>query len=195
MKEISLLYRDRFERSSRFLIKEYENFFGFKSINFASIAKQNINENTPLGAEANKFIKEGKFVPCSIFQNMIEVEINSQIAEKLIIINYPKNLEQLQLLNKYIGSTNSKFCESYYIKSQNAEQNFSKDGKMMQIEEKYKSKDYILMNAKRSKSANESIVSEIQKITELIEFEVEAFGINVIKENEEIKRTIHNKRR
>ena len=195
MKEISLLYRDRFERSSKYLIEQYENSFGFVSINFAAIAKQNINESTPLGVKANQFIKEGKYVPSTIFQSMIEVEIKTQSADKLLIINYPKNKEQLDLLNDYISSTNAKYCESYYIKSQNAEQNFNKDGKMMQVEEKYKSKDYILMNATRAKDANESIVSEIQKMTELIEFEVEAFGINMAKENELIKRTIHNKRR
>jgi len=193
MTKITLLYKDLFERNSKFLIEHLESIHGFITINFASIVKQNIDENTELGTKANGFIKEGKLVPPTIFQSMIENKIDESNTTKILLINYPKDKEQLELFTKYINTINAKYSEAYYIRTHNVEQNFNKDEKMMKIEEKYKSKEYIIMNACRTQKANESIVSEVQKLTPIIKFDVEAFGTKIHDENEEIIRTIHNK--
>jgi len=193
MKEVIFLYKDQFERSSRFIEKQLENEFEFRSVNFAEIAKSNINEKSKLGIEANSFIKKGEYIPSSIFHKMVVNKIEELNTDKILLISYPKTEEQLELLNDYTNSINANYTGAYYVRTINTEQNFNKDEKMMKNEEKYKSKEYILMNSKRTKEHNESIIDKVKTLTNLIEFNVEAFGIRMNEENEQIRRTIHNK--
>lgn len=63
--------------------------------------RKNIAENTPLGIQAKKYISEGKYVPDSVTNGMVQQFLSFR-SDHLIFDGYPRTIEQANALDEML---------------------------------------------------------------------------------------------
>ncbi|MCI8641559.1 MAG: adenylate kinase [Clostridia bacterium] len=82
---------------------------GIPQISTGDIFRKNINEKTPLGIEADKYISKGNLVPDEITVPLVENVLKSEeTKEGAILDGFPRTLEQAEKLDEILKRLNKK---------------------------------------------------------------------------------------
>lgn len=82
---------------------------GIPQISTGDIFRKNINERTPLGIEADKYISKGNLVPDEITVPMVEKVLESEeTKDGAILDGFPRTLEQAEKLDEILEKLNKK---------------------------------------------------------------------------------------
>ncbi len=82
---------------------------GIPQISTGDIFRKNINERTPLGIEADKYISKGNLVPDEITIPMVEKVLESEKTKNGAILDgFPRTLEQAEKLDEMLEKLNKK---------------------------------------------------------------------------------------
>lgn len=82
---------------------------GIPQISTGDIFRKNINEKTPLGIEADKYISKGNLVPDDITVPMVEEVLSSEEAKNGAILDgFPRTIEQAEKLDKILEAKGKK---------------------------------------------------------------------------------------
>lgn len=82
---------------------------GIPQISTGDIFRKNIKEETELGVEANKYIKNGQLVPDSITVPMVSKRLEEDDAKNGAILDgFPRTLEQAKKLDEILAQGGSK---------------------------------------------------------------------------------------
>lgn len=82
---------------------------GIPQISTGDIFRKNINEKTPLGIEADKYISKGNLVPDEITVPLVENVLKSEETRKGAILDgFPRTLEQAEKLDEILEKLNKK---------------------------------------------------------------------------------------
>ena len=82
---------------------------GIPQISTGDIFRKNINEGTPLGIEANKYISTGELVPDEITVPMVEDRLTWDDAKNGVILDgFPRTIEQAEKLDKILEKSGKK---------------------------------------------------------------------------------------
>lgn len=88
------------------LISEKTN---WPQISTGDIFRENINKNTLLGIEANKYISKGKLVPDEITIPMITERLNNDDAKNGFILDgFPRTIDQAKKLDEILAKNDKK---------------------------------------------------------------------------------------
>lgn len=75
--------------------------FGIPTISTGAILRKNIADKTELGAMAENYINDGKFVPDDIMIDIVRKRLNEDDCKKGFILDgFPRNLKQAEALDK-----------------------------------------------------------------------------------------------
>ena len=76
---------------------------GWPQISTGDIFRKNIQEQTELGVEANKYISKGQLVPDEITVPMVKNRLDQEDAKNGAILDgFPRNMEQAQILDRIL---------------------------------------------------------------------------------------------
>ncbi len=76
-------------------------YFGIPTISTGAILRKNIADGTELGAIAQKYINDGKFVPDDIMIDIVRKRLNEDDCKNGFILDgFPRNLKQAEALDK-----------------------------------------------------------------------------------------------
>ena len=82
---------------------------GIPQISTGDIFRKNINEKTPLGIEADKYISKGNLVPDEITVPLVENVLKSEeTKDGAILDGFPRTLEQAEKLDEILKRLNKK---------------------------------------------------------------------------------------
>ena len=82
---------------------------GIPQISTGDIFRKNINEKTPLGIEADKYISKGNLVPDEITVPLVEKVLKSEETKAGAILDgFPRTLEQAEKLDEILKKLNKK---------------------------------------------------------------------------------------
>lgn len=82
---------------------------GIPQISTGDIFRKNINEKTPLGIEADKYISKGNLVPDEITVPLVENVLKSEETKNGAILDgFPRTLEQAERLDEMLKNLNKK---------------------------------------------------------------------------------------
>lgn len=83
--------------------------FGVVQISTGDILRGNIKENTELGIEANKYIKEGNLVPDDLIVKMIKEEIEYiDMDNGYLLDGFPRTITQAEVLDDMLDQRGEK---------------------------------------------------------------------------------------
>ena len=72
---------------------------GLAHISTGDILRQNVNEKTPLGLEAKKYMDAGQLVPDEVVMNMMKDKLESLGKEKGFMLDgFPRTVKQAEFL-------------------------------------------------------------------------------------------------
>jgi adenylate kinase family enzyme len=187
--KIEIIYNDIFESSCQLLINKLAEQENYQLIDFGDLLREHISSKTKYGIKLLSFIDEGKLIPAELTNEIVSKKIEDIQAEKVLLKNYPKSKQQIDLFIKYCYSTSIIIKRAWHMVSVNVLTNLEKVPKYSNMAAKYKSHDYIKMNFERSNQANKESIQEIGKFCQTIIFESESHGINY--ENDKIRINNH----
>ena len=82
---------------------------GWPQISTGDIFRKNIQEQTELGVEANKYISKGQLVPDEITVPMVKNRLDQEDAKNGAILDgFPRNMEQAQILDRILEENGKK---------------------------------------------------------------------------------------
>lgn len=82
---------------------------GIPQISTGDVFRKNINEKTPLGIEADKYISKGNLVPDEITVPMVKKILESEKTKNGAILDgFPRTLEQAKKLDEILEKLNKK---------------------------------------------------------------------------------------
>ena len=82
---------------------------GWPQISTGDIFRKNIQEQTELGVEANKYIAKGQLVPDEITVPMVKNRLDQDDAKNGAILDgFPRNMEQAQILDRILEENGKK---------------------------------------------------------------------------------------
>ena len=82
---------------------------GWPQISTGDIFRKNIQEQTELGVEANKYIAKGQLVPDEITVPMVKNRLDQDDAKNGAILDgFPRNMEQAQILDRILEESGKK---------------------------------------------------------------------------------------
>ncbi|MGM0607994.1 MAG: adenylate kinase [Candidatus Muiribacteriota bacterium] len=81
--------------------KKLEKTFGLKHFSPGDILRQEVKENTELGARAREFMEAGKLVPDELIINLMLKRIKEQ-KKGIILDGFPRNLAQAKALTEML---------------------------------------------------------------------------------------------
>ena len=85
------------------------NTFSIPQISTGDILRDNINNNTSLGKEAQKFMKDGKLVPDSVILNIVKNRLtDNDCMNGYILDGFPRTIPQAEGLNQLLTGMNQK---------------------------------------------------------------------------------------
>ena len=83
--------------------------FSIPQISTGDILRENVHKRTPLGKEAEKFMKSGKLVPDSIMIDMIEKRLDEkECSNGYILDGFPRTIPQAEGLDNLLDGMNKK---------------------------------------------------------------------------------------
>jgi adenylate kinase family enzyme len=175
---IQILYQDNFDRSGNLLIEKLIETEKYILIDFGDLLRNHINNKTENGILLSSFIDSGRLVPSKIMNDVVVETLNISKTDKVLLKNYPKSKDQIELFINYCKSKNIEIEKAWHMISKNILTNLDKIPHESSIAAKYKSHDYIKMNWERSNTANSESLIVMAKHCKTVVFESEAYGIN-----------------
>ncbi len=175
---IQILYQDNFDRSGNLLIEKLIEIEKYILIDFGDLIRYHINNKTENGILLSSFIDSGRLVPSDIMNNVVVETLDITKADKVLLKNYPKSKDQIEMFINYCKSKNIEIEKAWHMISKNVLTNLEKIPYHSTIAAKYESHKYIKMNWERSNIANSESLNEIAKHCKTLIFESEAYGIN-----------------
>jgi len=90
---------------------------GVPKLSMGDILRKAVKEKTPLGEEAQRYMKEGKLVPDELILKLLEEKIE-KVAEDagFVLDGFPRNLRQAQILNNFLESRGKNLDWAIYLK-------------------------------------------------------------------------------
>ena len=85
--------------------KALEERFGYRQLSTGDILRANVGEGTPLGVEADSYMKSGGLVPDDLIIRMVERELASRPGE-VIFDGFPRTVPQAEALDALLARTN-----------------------------------------------------------------------------------------
>jgi adenylate kinase len=80
--------------------------FGIPAISTGDIFRANVAQGTPLGVEAERYMKAGEYVPDEVTNNMVRNRIAEADAQGGFLLDgYPRTVAQVEELDSMIGAT------------------------------------------------------------------------------------------
>jgi adenylate kinase len=80
--------------------------FGIPAISTGDIFRANVAEGTPLGVEAERYMKAGEYVPDEVTNNMVRNRISDEDAQAGFLLDgYPRTVAQVEELDSMIAAT------------------------------------------------------------------------------------------
>jgi adenylate kinase len=80
--------------------------FGIPAISTGDIFRANVAQGTPLGVEAERYMKAGEYVPDEVTNNMVRNRISDADAQGGFLLDgYPRTVAQVEELDSMIAAT------------------------------------------------------------------------------------------
>ncbi len=187
--KIEILYKDRFENSGQLLIDKLTKQEKYELIDFSDVLRRHINSESELGLKLQSYLNKGQLIPAELTNEIMTTEINQIQTDKVLLKNYPKSKEQIELFIEFCKEKKIELKRAWHMVSLNVLANLEKIPKHSKMAAKYKSHEYIEMNHERSNKANSESIQEIANYCETITFESESYGVNI--ENDKIRISNH----
>ena len=82
------------------------NKYNLIHLSTGDLFRMHLNNNTPLGIEAKKYMDEGNLVPDSVVINMVKEKINEAKNKGFIFDGFPRTVNQAKALDKMLNENN-----------------------------------------------------------------------------------------
>ena len=80
------------------------NRFGMPAISTGDIFRANVAEGTPLGQEAQRYVKAGEYVPDEVTNQMVRERLNEADADDGFVLDgYPRTVAQVEFLDSVLA--------------------------------------------------------------------------------------------
>jgi adenylate kinase len=84
-----------------------EEKYGWKHISVGSLFREHIDKNTEIGQEANKYVKQGQWVPTELTFKMLKPVLSKLIKKGFILDGFPRLPDQPEILSKFLAEKNT----------------------------------------------------------------------------------------
>ncbi|MFH1255907.1 MAG: adenylate kinase [Candidatus Diapherotrites archaeon] len=85
-----------------------EQKFGFKQISTGDLLREEVKHGTELGKKAEPIMKSGALVPDELLSEILEKNLNKNLAKGFVLDGYPRTLNQARLLEQMLARLNAK---------------------------------------------------------------------------------------
>ena len=115
MKELQLIYLESNLKSS-FFLEIFKNELNCEGIISSILFKEQLLLENELSIEIRKYLDKGEIVPYKLLEIIITKKIQEFSNTSILLIGYPKTIEQLESLKIALLEENISISKSWYIK-------------------------------------------------------------------------------
>jgi len=88
----------------------------YKHISTGDMLREAVKAHTPVGTQAEAYMKRGELVPDSIMVCLVEERLSRGVAsDKYMFDGFPRTIEQAKLLDAVLGKLNAKVDYVFYL--------------------------------------------------------------------------------